>query len=138
MGNKDRCLDGTGFYAANVVPDVDGGRSGGGRYDTLNPWLVVLVWQDWYQALVRESWTRAYDGGVFRRCGEMIASDSASLQDEFDRNYAKWNNITRNRSDFVAELSEPAKACRTEAEAAAFLLQWFNSRVAFLNSQWHT
>ena len=137
MGHKNRCLDGTGFYACNVVPDYDGGRWGGGRYDTINPWLVVLVYEDWYQALIRETWTRAYDSGVFARCDEMIAADSAQLRDEFEKNYAKWDNI-RHRDEFVAELSEPAKACRTEAEAAEFLRQWLNSRVAFLNSQWHT
>ncbi len=137
MGNKNRCLDGTGFYACNVVPDVDGGRWGGGQYDTINPWLVVLVYEDWYQELIRETWTRAYDSGVFARCSEMIAADSTRLRVEFEKNYAKWDNI-RNRDGFAAELSEPAKACRTEEEAAEFLRQWLNSRIAFLNSQWHT
>ena len=137
MGNKDRCLDGTGFYACNIVPDVNGGKNGGGAYDTINPWLVVLAYEDWYQALIRETWTRAYDGGVFARCCALIAEDSARLQDEFETNYAKWDNI-RQRDGFEMELSEPAKNCRTEAEAAEFLLQWLNSRIAFLNSQWHT
>ena len=136
MGNKDRCLDGTGFYACSVVPDVNGGRDGGGEYDTINPWLVVLAYEDWYQTLVRETWTRAYDSGVFARCCGLIASDSARLQDAFEENYAKWDNI-RHREAFEMELSEPAKNCRTEAEAAAFLLEWLNSRIAFLNSVWH-
>lgn len=137
MGNKDRCLDGIGFYACNIVPDVNGGKNGGGAYDTINPWLVVLAHEDWYQALVRETWTRAYEDGVFERCFEMIASDSARLRDEFEENYARWDNI-RHRESFETELSEPAKNCQTEAEAADFLLQWLTARVAFLNSQWHT
>ena len=137
MGNKDRCLNGAGFYACNIVPDVNGGPSGGGLYETINPWLVVLAYEDWYQALVRETWTRAYDSGVFTRCMEMIAEDSARLRDEFETNYAKWDNILH-REEFEAELSEPAKECRSQAEAAEFLIQWLNSRVAFLNSQWHT
>ena len=137
MGNKDRCIDGKGFYAANLVPDVNGGRSGGGEYDTINPWLVVLVYQDWYQELVRKTWTEAYEHGVFSRCCEMIEADSALLRDEFELNYARWDNI-RSRSEFDAELSEPARRCATEAEAAAFLQQWLSSRVEFLNSQWHT
>ena len=97
----------------------------------------MLVYEDWYQTLIRETWTEAYDRGVFARCCEMIETDSASLRDEFERNYARWDNI-RNRSQFEAELSAPAKRCTTEAEAAAFLLQWLNSRVEFLNDQWHT
>ena len=137
MGNKNRCLDGTGFYACNVVPDVNGGRWGGGEYDTINPWLVVLVYEGWYQDLVRETWTRVYDSSVFARCNDLIASDSTRLRDEFEKNYAKWDNI-RHPDEFVAELSEPAKACKTEAEAAEFLRQWLDSRVSFLNAQWHT
>ena len=136
MGNKDRCLSGAGFYACNIVPDVNGGPKGGGQYETINPWLVVLVYEDWFQALVRETWTRACDSGVFDRCCEMIEDDSARLWDEFEANYAKWDNIRHNEA-FEAELSEPAKNCRTQAEAAEFLLQWLNSRVAFLNSRWH-
>ena len=137
MGNKDRCLSGVGFYACNIVPDVNGGPDGGGQYETINPWLAVLAYEDWYQELVRETWKRAYDSGVFVRCCEMIADDSARLRDEFEANYAKWDNI-RSREAFEAELSEPAKNCRTQAEAAEFLLQWMSSRVAFLNSQWNT
>ena len=137
MGNKDRCLDGTGFYACNIVPDVNGGPKGGGQYETINPWLAVLAYEDWYQALVRETWTRAYDDGVFDRCCEMIADDSAGLRDEFEANYAKWDNI-RHREAFETELSAPAKSCRTQAEAAEFLLQWLTGRIAFLNSRWHT
>ena len=137
MGNKDRCLDGTGFYACNIVPDINGGLSGGGEYDTINPWLVVLAYEDWYQSLVRDTWTRIYESGVFSRCSDMIAADAAQLRAEFKKNYAKWDNI-RYRQGFEHELSEPAKNCRTEAEAAEFLRQWINSRVSFLNSQWHT
>ncbi len=137
MGNKDRCLSGEGFYACSIIPDVNGGPRGGGLYETINPWLAVLAYEDWYQDLVRETWTRAYDSGVFERCFEMIADDSARLWDEFEANYAKWDNI-RQREAFEAELSAPAKSCRTQAEAAEFLLQWLESRIAFLNSQWHT
>ena len=136
MGNKDRCLDGSGFYACNIIPDVNGGPKNGGRYNTINPWLVVLAYEDWYQALIRETWARIYDSGVFDRTCAMIEEDSARLRDEFERNYNKWDNI-RNNELVADELSEPARNCRTEAEAAAFLQQWLISRIEFLNSQWN-
>jgi hypothetical protein len=136
MGNKDRCIDGEGFYASNVVPDVDGGSKFGG-YDTINPWLVILAHQDWYQDMVRKTWTKAYDNGVFERTCKLISDDSTNLTNDFEKNYQKWNNI-KNNSDFVNELSEPAKKCKTEKEAADFLLDWLNSRIEFLNEQWHT
>ncbi|MDE5564687.1 MAG: CotH kinase family protein, partial [Oscillospiraceae bacterium] len=57
LGNKNRCADGTGFYAANIIPDVND------EYETVNPWLAVLMYEDWFQDLIREKWTNAYDSG---------------------------------------------------------------------------
>ncbi|MBQ8799635.1 MAG: CotH kinase family protein [Lachnospiraceae bacterium] len=136
MGNKNRCLDGTGFYAANIVPDVDGGPSAGGKYETINPWLAVLIYEDWFQSLVKEKWTKAYDSGVFERAAAMITEDTDRCSEAFLRNYDKWNNIINN-GPFVNELSPKAAACKTQKEAADFLLTWFQSRVDFLNGQWH-
>ena len=136
MGNKDRCADGTGFYAANIVPDVDGGPEGNGSYNTINPWMAVLMYQDWYQDIIREKWTKAYDSGVFDRVSEMIEHDKTAYQNAFERNYKKWNNIVNNES-FRNELSEKAKKCKTQEEAADYLNDWLIKRVSFLNDYWH-
>jgi hypothetical protein len=136
MGNKDRCIDGTGFYASNVVPDVNGGTENGGEYDTINPWLVVLANEDWYQDIVRKKWSEAYDNGVFERTFQLIENDKNTLKNDFEKNYQKWDNI-RHNEDFENELSAPAEKCKNEAEAADFLLEWLKKRVDFLNSQWH-
>lgn len=129
MGNRDRCLDGTGFYACNLIPDVKGGPEQGGAYITINPWLTVLAYEDWYQARIRES-------GALERACALIAEDSAALQREFKKNYKKWDNIRQNKP-FAYELSELARNCRTEAEAAEFLLRWLNARIDFLDSRWN-
>jgi len=136
LGNKDRCIDGTGFYASNVVPDVNGGPDGDGEYNTVNPWLVVLANCDWYQEMVRNTWTKAYEDGVFQRAYQLIEKCKTEYKGDFEKNYKKWNNIIDNE-EFVNELSYPAKKCRNEEEAADFLLKWLRSRVAFLDSQWH-
>ena len=136
LGNKNRCLDGTGFYAANIVPDVDGGPNGGGQYETINPWLAVLIYEDWMQDSIRKTWTKAYDAGVFDRAFAMIAEDKTRCQAAFTRNYKKWNNIINN-APFVNELSPLAAACTNQEEAADFLLEWLQSRVEFLNGEWH-
>ena len=137
MGNKNRCIDGTGFYAANIVPDVDGGPEENGAYYTINPWLAVIAGEDWYQDIVKEKWTKAYDSGVFERTCQLITDESGKYQGDFTKNYDKWNNIINNEI-FAAELSAPAKECTNEAEAAAFLHDWLEKRVDFLNSQWHS
>lgn len=136
LGNKNRCLDGTGFYAANIVPDVNGGPEGGGEYETINPWLAVLIYEDWMQESIKETWTKAYDAGVFEEAYSMIEEDTARYQAAFNRNYGKWNNIIMNQA-FAGELSQLAAACKTQEEAADFLVEWLESRVEFLNEQWH-
>lgn len=130
MGNKDRCADGIGFYAANVVFDVNN------EFTSVNPWLTVLVYQDWFQALVKEKWTAAYDAGVFENTLAMIKQDAAQYAEAFDRNYDKWDNLVHNE-EFGHELSEKAFHCQTHEEAAAHLYDWLKIRVDFLNDQWH-
>ncbi len=136
LGNKDRCLDGTGFYAANIVPDVEGGPNGGGHYETINPWLAVLIYEDYVQDAIKKTWTKAYDSGVFEDAYAMIKEDKTRCQAAFTRNYNKWNNIINN-APFVNELSPLAAACTNQEEAADFLLEWLESRVEFLNGEWH-
>lgn len=130
MGNKDRCADGKGFYAANIVPDVNGGD-----YYTVNPWLAVLAYEDWYFELVEKKWASAYNDGVFERAIKAIEDDKNNHAKAFERNYDKWNNIVNNDS-FENELSDGAAACKTHAEAADYLAQWLESRVEFLNENW--
>ena len=131
MGTKDRCADGKGFYAANIVPNVDM------VYDTINPWLAVLMYQDWYTDLIREKWTAAYDSGVFEDTLGMIAQDKTDYADAFKRNYDKWNNIVDNEM-IINELSDRAAACKTHEDAANYLEEWLTARVAFMNENWHT
>lgn len=135
LGNKSRCPDGTGFYAANIVPDVNGGPMYGG-YETINPWLAVLANTDWYQELVKDSWTAAYDDKVFERALQMIETDAANCATAFAKNYERWNNIINNGA-FVNELSARAASCRNETQAIEYLTDWLERRINFLNEQWH-
>ncbi|MCM1529813.1 MAG: CotH kinase family protein [Alistipes sp.] len=136
LGNKDRCADGTGFYAANIVPDVNGGPDGGGSYETINPWLAVLMYEDWYQEIIAEKWTEIYDSGVFSRAYDLIASETEAYSEGIKRNYDKWQNLG-SRSAFAGELCSAAKACKTQQESAEYLSDWLESRVEFLNKYWH-
>jgi len=136
LGNKNRCVDGTGYYAGNQIPDVNGYTDYGGKYYTINPWMAVLCYQDWFWEIVRAKWTKAFDNGVFDRALEMILEDTEQYASEYTRNYDKWNNIVNNKS-FVGELSQAARNCRTQAEAADYLYSWLESRVEFLNNELH-
>ena len=129
MGNKDRCADGKGFYAANIVPDVNN------QYEAINPWLAVLMYEDWFQDIIREKWTKAYDSGVFERAYSMIENDTAFYQEAFERNYLRWDNIRNNAAS--GEWSRRSAQCKTHGEAAEFLEEWLHTRVEFLNDYWH-
>lgn len=129
LGNRDRCADGTGFHAANIVWDVNS------EYEAMNPWLAVLMNTEWFRELVADKWKEIYDSGVFERAYAMIEEDTLKYSAAFERNYAKWNNIAV-RIDFDKELSYQALQCKNHAEAAAHLLQWLKARVEFLNEAW--
>lgn len=131
FGNKSRCTDGTGFYAANIVPDVND------VYETVNPWLAVLMYEEWFTDIIRENWTQAYDSGVFERVIDMINEDTTQYADAFTRNYSKWNNLVNN-SAFRGELSRYTARCKTHAEASQYLCEWLGSRIEFLNEYWHS
>ncbi len=130
MANRPRCTDGQGFYASAIVPDPDY------DLDTVNPWFVLLAYEDWYQDIIRDKWTKAYDSGVFSRVCQMIGSDKEVLADEFSRNYQKWHN-DKDKEEFIDELSADERKCWTEKDSAERLLEWLGKRIEFLNSQWH-
>ena len=136
LGNKDRCADGTGYYAANIIPDVNGGPSGGGMYETINPWLAVLMYEDWFGDIIKDKWTAAYDRGVFTDTLTMLENDKTNYHEAFLRNYDRWDNISNNGA-FVNELSKGAAKCKTHEMAADYLIEWLTARVEFVNGEWH-
>lgn len=131
LGNKNRCVKGTGFYAGSLVPDVNGNE-----YETVNPWLCVLMYEDWYQDIIRNTWTEAYDSGIFARAAETVRSETAANQNAFQKNKERWT-FSAADPEIMSELSRAAKQCHSQEESAAFLAEWIEKRTAFLNEYWH-
>ena len=129
LGNKDRCADGKGFYAANILTDVND------RYTTVNPWLTVLMYEDWYQEELRQRWTEVYDSGVFERAQQTISDDTDRLEAAFGRNYDRWDNFRD--PDVTNEMCSRSAACTTQREAAEYFSEWLDTRTEFLNGEWH-
>jgi len=130
LGNKERCTDGKGFFAANIMLD-----NGGMGMNNVNPWLAVIMYEDWFQDIIRTKWNRAYNNGVFRNAISMINSQTQTASKAFDRNYSKWDNINNNKS-FANELSNGAKQCKTQSQAASYLARWLEARISFIHSYW--
>lgn len=135
LGNKDRCAKGKGFYAANAVPDVDG-NAYSYTYETINPWLAVLMYADWYQDIIREKWTAVYDAGVLDEAVQQINAVTSDYADAFKRNDDRWGVSTKDEA-VAMELYSGAKLCRSQTEAANYLSEWMTNRVAFMNEKWH-
>ncbi len=129
LGNKDRCADGKGFYAANGLMDVND------QYETINPWLTVLMQEDWFRDIIREKWTAAYDEGLFSQAATDIRELAAAHEAAFARNADRWDVYRNNEA--ASELCRRAKKCKNEAEAADYLAEWLETRTAFLNDYWH-
>lgn len=130
FGNTARCTDAKGYYASNIIHDVNA------VYNTANPWLLVLAYEDWYRDIIKEKWTEAYDGGLFERVLKQIENDKNAYAKAFDRNYKKWDNI-KNNSAFAGELSDKSKECKNQKDHSDYLYWWLSERVEFLNAQWH-
>ncbi|MBQ4156636.1 MAG: CotH kinase family protein [Clostridia bacterium] len=130
LGNKNRCINGTGFHAANIVYDVND------NFTSINPWMAVLIYEDWFREIIMEKWTEAYDAGVFDNALCMISDDAERYADAFTRNYDKWNNLIDN-GEFAHELSQASKQCVTHKEAADSLYAWLKARIDFLNEQFY-
>ena len=123
MGLKDRCKDGKGFYAANAIPDLENENC------TINPWLAVLAYEDWFRDIVRDTWSRAYDDGVFDRAVEAVGTDTEAFAEAFARNAERWE-----KKSGSAQKNEEAVS---QQEAADALAEWLRTRVDFLNRYWY-
>lgn len=130
FGNKDVCMNGEGFFASNLIPDTT--ASG---YQ-INPWLAVIMYEDWYQEIIRNQWTKAYDNGVFSRAIEMIQSDAQTYEEAFARNSERWDDEVR-RVAIGYEVVDREMQCITEADSAAYVSEWIEARVDFINKHWH-
>ena len=101
-----------------------------------NPWLMVLMYQDWYRDIIKERWTELYDSGALKNVCEMITTDSEQYEKAFVKNSEKWGEAFTNQS-ILYELSEAAAECKTEKQAAEYLRSWLEARVEFMNSEWY-
>lgn len=129
LGNKDRCADGKGFYAASVVPDVNN------LYETINPWLAVLMQEQWFRAIVREKWQAARDAGVITQACAQIREETVLYHAAFTRSEERWPEPHKNR-DVRNELCRRSLKCKNQQEAADYLAEWLETRAAFLDSYW--
>ncbi len=129
FGNKNRCVKGTGFYAANIVWDVND------QYEAINPWLAVLMHEEWFKEIIREEWSEAYNSGVFSTAYNTIILSTSQYSTAFENNESRWHSITQNTAE--SEWSNYVRECDTHREMSQHFENWLRTRIDFLNEYWH-
>jgi len=131
LGNRKSCLNGEGFWAGNRNEDCNVPNT----YQ-INPWLAVIMYEDWYQEIIKNKWSKAYDNGVFSRIIDNVLEDSKKYEEAFTRDYEKWDGEVR-RQHIGTEVSIQEQVSKTEADSATYLSEWLEARVNFINKYWH-
>lgn len=123
-GNTRGCLDSEGYYASSVFTNAMNEK-------TANPWFLLFYQCDWFRTLVKNKLNALKTQGAFEKITTFIDTVSTKYKTAFEANYAKWHNCgwKGNESPYGNEFDlSPAGNCTTEAEAAAFMKQWFTKR----------
>ncbi|MCR4579866.1 MAG: CotH kinase family protein [Treponema sp.] len=130
LGNKNFCSDGKGYYAARLGYDTDLHN-----YGTCNPWMMIFVSCDWFQALVKEKWKQVQEAEVCKKIVDNIHFISNQYEEAFKRNQKRWKNAGQ-AWRFGTELSKEAAACKSQKQAADFLATWLERRFTGLDQLW--
>jgi len=107
--------DAQGYYAANAA----------------NPWLLLLIHQDWFWDRVKAKWQEATEAGVFTGALAMIKAHWNLYADEFSQNYSRWKNMGNSINGEVLPVS---RTFRTQREAGQYLYTWLEAGIAFLDA----
>lgn len=97
-----------------------------------NPWLLILVGQDWFWDSVSDKWAELDEKGIFDSAVEMVKSYSTLYVDYYARNFEKWPSCMGVRHE--GQLSEIVLTFKTQADAAGYLADWLTERMAYLES----
>jgi predicted transposase YbfD/YdcC len=81
------------------------------EYETINPWLSVLMQEDWFRDMIREKWTAAYDEGLFSQAVSDVRDAAKAHEAAFARNDDRWGVYRNNAA--AHELCTPQDAART-------------------------
>ena len=110
-------------------------NSGNGMYaaNCDNPWLVLLIREQWFQNIIKDKWAELVESGATDEVIEIIEKNKKDYELCYENNFRRWKNrIIFGNSELVWELN----TYRTQAEAADYLINWLTKRFKYLNIQW--
>ena len=118
FGLRDRCEDGLGLYAAK----------------SSNPWLLLLIREDWFMHKVSAKWEELINEKVGERALQLLDTLSAKTQSYYTKNYDKWG-WDRVYGVVGGEFSGTvhSQAWKSQSDAAAHLKKWLKARLKYFD-----
>lgn len=96
----------------------------GGSVDP-NPWLALLVDQDWFWASVQAKWDMLEKAGAFTGVIQMIDDFSNSYKAAFDKNFELWPQCLGGQEGQQTPEAYPG----THEGSVDYLKKWINERI---------
>lgn len=98
-----------------------------------NPWLDLFREVPWFQEMVRQKWQELRAHQVPEKALQMIRDYSTRYKLNYLDNYRQWNaRIIYGNHEVVDEVNMN----KTQEEAALYMYQWLEGRIAWLDEQW--
>ncbi len=97
-----------------------------------NPWLTVLIRQEWFMDMVKEKWAEMVEYDLLKNALGLIGDFEQTYSSYYELSFDRWGNIGIDLPDHpVAEVVN----CKTHADAANYLHAWLYARLNYLNTQ---
>lgn len=98
-----------------------------------NPWLILLVNEQWFQDMVAQKWAELIDHGVITTALELVELQKAVYEQYYVKNYERWQNrINYGEGEVIWGIN----TYTAQAQAADYLYRWLHKRFNYLNTQW--
>lgn len=97
----------------------------------VNPWLVILINEDWFWNQVVERWTEISEADVRTSLLTMIDKYTELYVDDYKENFEKWPACMGSKVDSNAK--DELLDFEAQADASAQLSEWIDGRFDFLD-----
>lgn len=97
-----------------------------------NPWLCYAIRCDWFREMLQVRWDEKL--AEIETLPDFVRTEASVNADSYNRNFTKWNTLGRK----VYNETDEAAALKTHSEHAAYLANWLNQRIAWLNNYYHS
>ena len=118
MGNQNvaTCIDPQGYHVAN---------------SSYSPWYQTLTRETDFVKALHDRWTQLYDDGVIAAYMKLLDDSVETIAESQKLDKKKWPQKLK-MSDLRGH-----RSFYTYEEEVDYLRDWLNTRIAWLNSEWH-